>query len=39
MIGSFRDNVSLLMSDSIINSPNSEVFRKALGHFATGITV
>lgn len=39
MIGGFRDNVSLLMSDSITNSANAEAFRKALGHFATGVTV
>jgi flavin reductase len=39
MIGRFRDNVSLLMADPIIHSPDADVFRKALGHFATGVTV
>jgi hypothetical protein len=34
-----RDNVSLLMADPIIHSPDADVFRKALGHFATGVTV
>ncbi len=27
------------MSDSIIYSPNADAFRKAMGHFATGVTV
>jgi flavin reductase (DIM6/NTAB) family NADH-FMN oxidoreductase RutF len=39
MIGGFRDNVSLLMPDPTKESPNAEIFRKVLGHFATGVTV